>query len=41
MTLMPGDIIATGTPPSIGPMKKGDKIEIKIENIGTLTNYVK
>ena len=41
MTLNPGDIIATGTPKGIGPMKKGDKIEIKIEGIGTLTNYVK
>lgn len=41
MTLNPGDIIATGTPIGIGPMKKGDKVEIKIENIGTLVNYVK
>ena len=41
MTLNPGDIIATGTPKGIGPMHKGDKIEIKIEGIGTLTNYVK
>lgn len=41
MTLNPGDIIATGTPPGIGPMKKGDKIEVKIEGIGTLRNYVK
>lgn len=41
MTLNPGDIIATGTPSGIGPMKKGDKIEIKIEGIGSLINYVK
>lgn len=41
MTLMPGDIIATGTPSGIGPMEKGDTIEIKIEGIGTLRNYVK
>jgi len=41
MTLNSGDIIATGTPKGIGPMKKGDKIEIKIEGIGTLRNYVK
>jgi len=40
MTLNPGDIIATGTPKGVGPMQKGDKIEIKIEGIGTLTNYV-
>ena len=41
MTLNPGDIIATGTPKGIGPMKKGDKIEVKIEGIGTLRNYIK
>tara|TARA_Y100000310_G_C20474866_1_gene711901 strand:- start:46 stop:678 length:633 start_codon:yes stop_codon:yes gene_type:complete len=41
MTLNRGDIITTGTPKGIGPMKKGDKIEVKIEGIGTLTNHVK
>ncbi len=41
MTLMPGDIVSTGTPPGIGPMKKGDTIEIKIEKIGSLINYIK
>ncbi len=40
ITLLPGDVIATGTPAGIGPMKSGDTIEIKIENIGTLRNYV-
>jgi len=40
MTLLPGDIIATGTPSGIGPMRIGDKVEIKIEGIGTLRNYV-
>ena len=40
MKLEPGDIISTGTPSGIGPMKKGDKIEIKIEGIGGLVNYV-
>ncbi|MEE9398906.1 MAG: fumarylacetoacetate hydrolase family protein [Dehalococcoidales bacterium] len=40
ITLLPGDIIATGTPSGIGPMKLGDTIEIKVENIGTLRNYV-
>lgn len=39
MTLYPGDIIITGTPSGIGPMNKGDIIEIEIENIGTLRNY--
>ena len=40
MTLLPGDIIATGTPSGIGPMNPGDTVEIKIESIGTLRNYV-
>jgi 2-keto-4-pentenoate hydratase/2-oxohepta-3-ene-1,7-dioic acid hydratase in catechol pathway len=40
MTLLPGDIIATGTPSGIGPMQPGDTVEIKIEPIGTLRNYV-
>jgi 2-keto-4-pentenoate hydratase/2-oxohepta-3-ene-1,7-dioic acid hydratase in catechol pathway len=40
MTLLPGDVIATGTPSGIGPMVVGDKIEIVIEGIGTLSNTV-
>ncbi len=40
MTLLKGDIIATGTPSGIGEMKKGDVIEIEIEGIGTLKNTV-
>lgn len=31
MTLLPGDVIATGTPSGIGPMKPGDGVEVKIE----------
>jgi len=40
MTLLPGDIIATGTPAGVGPLKSGDIIKIEIEGIGTLENYV-
>ncbi len=40
MSLLPGDIIATGTPSGIGPMYPGDTVEVKIEPIGTLRNYV-
>jgi 2-keto-4-pentenoate hydratase/2-oxohepta-3-ene-1,7-dioic acid hydratase in catechol pathway len=40
MTLLPGDVIATGTPRGIGPMQPGDVVEIRIETIGTLRNYV-
>ena len=40
MTLLPGDIISTGTPSGIGRMNHGDVVEVKIENIGTLRNFV-
>lgn len=40
MTLLPGDVIATGTPSGVGPMQPGDVIEVKIESLGTLINYV-
>jgi 2-keto-4-pentenoate hydratase/2-oxohepta-3-ene-1,7-dioic acid hydratase in catechol pathway len=40
MTLLPGDVIATGTPSGIGPMAIGDKIDVVIEGIGTLSNHV-
>ena len=41
MTLEPGDVVATGTPSGIGPMKSGDVVEVEIEGIGTLRSYVK
>ncbi len=40
MTLEPGDVIATGTPPGVGPLRPGSKIEVQIEGIGVLANYV-
>ena len=40
MTLLPGDVIATGTPSGIGPMQPGNIVEVKIEGIGTLRNTV-
>jgi 2-keto-4-pentenoate hydratase/2-oxohepta-3-ene-1,7-dioic acid hydratase in catechol pathway len=40
MTLLPGDIIATGTPEGVGPMKIGDTVEVEIEEIGVLRNQV-
>jgi 2-keto-4-pentenoate hydratase/2-oxohepta-3-ene-1,7-dioic acid hydratase in catechol pathway len=40
MTLLPGDLIATGTPSGIGPMKKGDVVEVEVEGIGILKNPV-
>lgn len=41
MTLLPGDVIATGTPSGIGPINSGDIIEVKVEGVGTLTNTVR
>ncbi len=40
MTLEPGDLIATGTPPGVGPMEVGSEIEVLIEGVGTLKNKV-
>jgi len=40
MTLNPGDVILTGTPPGIGPIKPGDDIRIEIEEVGILINPV-
>lgn len=41
MTLLPGDIIATGTPSGIGPLVPGDTVTIKVEGVGELTNPVR
>ncbi|MDD5069116.1 MAG: fumarylacetoacetate hydrolase family protein [Candidatus Omnitrophica bacterium] len=40
MTLYPGDIISTGTPQGVGPMQRGDTVEVSIEGIGRLKNTV-
>ena len=40
MTLCPGDIISTGTPAGIGPMQPGDRVDVQIDGIGTLSNQV-
>ncbi len=41
MTLLPGDVIATGTPPGVGPMSNGDEVVVEISGIGRLVNRVK
>jgi 2-keto-4-pentenoate hydratase/2-oxohepta-3-ene-1,7-dioic acid hydratase in catechol pathway len=41
MTLNPGDVIATGTPPGVGQMMPGDIVEAEVEGIGILKNFVK
>ncbi|OPX99789.1 MAG: Ureidoglycolate lyase [Syntrophorhabdus sp. PtaB.Bin047] len=40
MTLLPGDVIITGTPPGVGSLLPGDTVEVEIEGIGILTNTV-
>jgi 2-keto-4-pentenoate hydratase/2-oxohepta-3-ene-1,7-dioic acid hydratase in catechol pathway len=40
MTLHPGDVIATGTPPGVGPVVPGDVMTVDVEGIGSLTNRV-
>jgi len=40
MVLMPGDVIATGTPSGIGPMNSGDTVQVRVDGVGVLENYV-
>ncbi|MDQ3070101.1 MAG: fumarylacetoacetate hydrolase family protein [Acidobacteriota bacterium] len=40
MTLLPGDVILTGTPSGVGPLKPGDTVRVRIEGIGELSNRV-
>ena len=40
MTLLPGDVVLTGTPAGVGPMLPGDRVTVEIEGIGALTNPV-
>jgi len=40
MTLLPGDLIATGTPKGVGPVVAGDVIDVTVEGVGTLRNSV-
>ena len=40
MTLLPGDVIATGTPPGVGPLKAGDCVEVEVQGLSTLKNGV-
>jgi 2-keto-4-pentenoate hydratase/2-oxohepta-3-ene-1,7-dioic acid hydratase in catechol pathway len=40
MTLLPGDVILTGTPAGVSPIVEGDTVSVSISSIGTLTNRV-
>jgi 2-keto-4-pentenoate hydratase/2-oxohepta-3-ene-1,7-dioic acid hydratase in catechol pathway len=41
MTLLPGDIILTGTPSGVGPIQSGDRLEVRIQGLAPLVNSVK
>jgi len=41
MTLLPGDLIATGTPAGVGPLQAGDRVEVTIAGVGALANVVR
>jgi 2-keto-4-pentenoate hydratase/2-oxohepta-3-ene-1,7-dioic acid hydratase in catechol pathway len=40
MTLLPGDVLLTGTPAGVGPLEAGDRVEVEVEGIGVLANPV-
>ena len=40
MTLLPGDVILTGTPEGVGPLSAGDLVEVEVDGVGTLANPV-
>lgn len=40
MTLLPGDVVLTGTPSGVGPMRPDDVVEVRIEGVGSLVNHV-
>jgi 2-keto-4-pentenoate hydratase/2-oxohepta-3-ene-1,7-dioic acid hydratase in catechol pathway len=40
MTLLPGDVVLTGTPEGVGPLAPGDVVEVEVEGVGPLTNAV-
>jgi len=40
MTLLPGDVLLTGTPAGVGPMEVGDEVTVSVEGVGILTNKV-
>jgi 2-keto-4-pentenoate hydratase/2-oxohepta-3-ene-1,7-dioic acid hydratase in catechol pathway len=40
MTLLPGDVVITGTPSGVGPLAAGDVVEVEVEGVGVLRNPV-
>ncbi len=40
MTLLPGDVVSTGTPEGVGPIRRGDWVEVEVSGIGVLRNPV-
>jgi 2-keto-4-pentenoate hydratase/2-oxohepta-3-ene-1,7-dioic acid hydratase in catechol pathway len=40
MTLLPGDLVSTGTPEGVGPIRRGDWVEVEVSGVGVLKNPV-
>jgi 2-keto-4-pentenoate hydratase/2-oxohepta-3-ene-1,7-dioic acid hydratase in catechol pathway len=40
MTLLPGDVVSTGTPEGVGPIRRGDWVEVEVSGVGVLRNPV-
>ena len=40
MTLLPGDVVTTGTPEGVGALRKGDRVEVEVGGVGLLANPV-
>ena len=40
MTLLPGDVVLTGTPAGVGPLQGGESVSVSVAGIGALTNQV-
>ena len=40
ITLLPGDVVLTGTPSGVGPLSPGDRVEVEVEGLGVLENPV-
>lgn len=40
VTLEPGDVVLTGTPDGVGPLSRGDRVDVEVEGVGTLTTHI-
>ena len=40
VTLEPGDVVLTGTPEGVGPLQRGDRVEVEVDGIGVLETFI-